>query len=97
MRMGFTEVSALRYVMKRRRGIVGALVGDDVRELVAPTENRTLAALRLIVEHGFKPSEVAGWLNLDSRNVRRLVPDARRRAEEEKARQAEFAKRTTVS
>lgn len=95
--MGFTKASALRYVSKRRRGLIGDFVGDSVRDLLFPTENRTQRALQLVIEHGFKVSGVARALGIDLRNLRKALPLARIRARKEDMRRASFARGTVVT
>lgn len=93
---GFTEATALRYVMKRRRGLIGGFIGDSVRDLVSPTINHTERALQLIIEHGVKVSIAALALKIDLRNLRKALPLARIRARNEAERRKSFAKRTFI-
>lgn len=92
--MGFTEAQALRYVSKRRRGIAGELVGDDA---VPPPNNKTRAALRLVVEHGMPVAKAADVMGLDRRNLVRLKPQAEAEFQKIQARQAAFAARTRIT
>ncbi len=57
--LGFsTEGEAAAYVFKRRRGRVGELVGDAVRELF-PAENLVQVAVSLVLDHGLTPYRAA--------------------------------------
>ena len=93
---GFTEAAALRYVLKRRRGLIGGFIGDSVRDLLSPTINRTQRALQLIIEHRFKVSIAARVLKIDLRNLRKALPLARIRARNEAERRNSFAQRTLI-
>ncbi len=93
---GFTERSALLYVLKRRRGLVGAYIGTTVVDMLLPTENRTQAALRLITEHDLPVTTAARVMKLDRRTLTRMVKDARHVSETTKARAERFASSTEV-
>ena len=88
---------ALRYATKRRRGLVGAYIGNDVKELLAPSVNKVQAALRLIVEHGVSVNSAARLIGTDLRTLRRLVKQARTDWQATTERQKEFQARTTVT
>lgn len=95
--MGYTETSALRYVLKRRRGLVGAYIGTTVIDMLMPTENRTRAALRLITEHDLPVTTAARLMKLDRRTLTRMVNDARQGAETVTVRTEAFSDSTEVS
>jgi hypothetical protein len=94
---GFTEATALRYVQKRRRGLMGGFVGKSVQELLFAEENRTKRGLQLVIEHGFKVSIVAKKLEIDLRNLRKALPLARIQERKEAERRKLFALGTTVT
>jgi hypothetical protein len=94
---GYTEATALRFVQKRRRGLIGGFVGNSVQELLFAKENRTQRGLQLVIEHGFKVSLVAEKLDIDLRNLRKALPLARIQAREEAERRNLFARGTTVT
>ncbi|MHB8949832.1 MAG: hypothetical protein ACYC4S_12310 [Rhodoferax sp.] len=89
--LGFTEATALRYVMKRRRGLTGAYVGTTAIELLGSTQNKTQAALRLIIEHGFPATFSARAYQIDRRNLLKLLPEARKVAAAEVMRRRSFS------
>lgn len=95
--MGFTKATAIRYATKRRRGLVGASIGNDVKELLTPPVNKVQAALRLIVEHGVSVNSAARLVDTDLRTLRRLVKKARTDWQATTERQKEFQARTTVT
>lgn len=95
--MGFTETTALRYVLKRRRGLVGAYIGTTIIDMLMPTENRTRAALRLITEHGLPLTTAARIMKLDRRTLTRMVKDARQGAAAAMVRTEAFADSTEVN
>ena len=95
--IGFTEATALRYVQKRRRGLIGGFVGDSVKELLFSKENLTQRALQLVIEHKFKVSVVADKLGIDLRNLRKALPLARIKARKETEWRKSFAASTTVT
>ena len=71
--LGFpTEVEAAAYVFKRRRGRVGALVGNAVRELF-PAENRVQAAVSLILDHGLTHYRAGVLTGADLTNIARAL------------------------
>lgn len=92
--MGFTEGQVLRYVSKRRRGIVGELVGDDA---ASPPNNRTRTAISLVVEHGLSLAKAADVMGLDRRNLARLKPQAEAEFQKLQLRQAAFAAKTRIT
>jgi hypothetical protein len=92
----FTEAAALRFVMKRRRGRTGEYIGATVNELLGAIENKTQAALRLVVEHDLPVAQAARCLGIDLRNLRKLVPEARQAAQIEADRKIKFAASTQV-
>ena len=93
---GFTRASALRYVLKRRRGLVGAYIGTTVTDMLIPTDNRTQAALRLITEHEFHVTTAARIMKLDRRTLTRMVKSARQKAASVRARTETFSGSTEV-
>jgi hypothetical protein len=95
-RLGFTEATALRFVMKRRRGLTGKHIGTTVTELLGATENKTQAALRLVIEHDLSVAQAARCVGIDVRNLRKLVPEARQAAQIETNRKIKFAASTQV-
>lgn len=95
--LGFTEAAALRFLMKRRRGLIGEYVNRSIDELLGSSENRTHRALQLITEHGVKVSVAALAMAIDKRSLQRLLPAARDIAKQNAARQAEFASNTEIS
>lgn len=95
--MGFTVATALRYVLKRRRGLVGAYIGTTVKDMLSPVENRTQAALQMITEHELPVTTAARMFQLDRRTITRMVKTARQDAEAAKARSRAFASSTVVS
>ena len=95
--MGFTETTALRYVMKRRRGLAGAYIGTTVSELLGATENKTQRALQLVTECGAPVARVARELGIDARNLKKLIPEARQTAQIEADRILKFAANTQTA
>lgn len=94
---GFTRATALRYVLRRRRGLVGAYIGTTVTDMLLPTENRTQAALRLITKHELGVTTAARIMKLDRRTLTRMVKDARQSAALAMARTDAFSGSTKVS
>lgn len=95
--MGFPNESvALRFVMKRRRGAVGEYIGGTVTELLEGKQNKTQAALRLVIEHGVSAAQAARLLGIDRRNLLRLLPGARQAVQIETDRKIKFAASTQV-
>jgi hypothetical protein len=84
---------ALQYVLKRRRGRVGALVGSSVRDLFPPT-NRVQAAVRLVLDHHLTKYQAAKLMKVDPTNLKRALPAAKLQRESEEARR--LALRTRV-
>lgn len=71
--MGFnSEGEASRYVFKRRRGRVGELVGDAVRELF-PAENRVQVAVSLVLDHGLTHYRAGVLAGADLTNLKRAL------------------------
>lgn len=71
--LGFaTEVEAAAYVFKRRRGRVGELVGDAVRELF-PAENRVQVAVSLVLDHGLTHYRAGVLAGVDLTNLKRAL------------------------
>lgn len=84
--LGFeSKQGALAFINKRRRGITGAAVGNSIQQAHFPAINRTAAALRCIAEDGMPIALVARYFNLDRRNLRRALPQFRKKLEEEAA------------
>ena len=95
--LGFTEASAQRYVMKRRRGLTGAYIGTTAIELLGSVENRTQAALRMVVEHGFPAAVAARVYQIDRRNLLKVLPEARKAAAVEAIRRCAFGQCTVTA
>lgn len=93
--MGFrgSESSALRYVQKRRRGLVAAFIGRDAHH---EPPNHLRRALQLVIEHDVSVVMASRMLGADLRNLRRLLPQARAENLARQLRREEFAKRTVV-
>ena len=89
--LGFTQTAALRFVLKRRRGLTGDYIGTAISELISACENKTQAALRLVIEHDLPVARAAELMKIDLRNLRRLVPAARQAAQLESARKINSA------
>ena len=94
--LGFTQATALRFVMKRRRGLTGDYIGTTIGELIGACENKTQAALRLVIEHDLSVARAAELMEIDLRNLRRLMPEARHAAQLERARKINFAAGTQI-
>jgi hypothetical protein len=94
---GFSEASAIKYVMQRRRGLAADLIGSSVNELLGGTTNRTSASLRLVTTHGFSLALAARIFKLDRRNLQKKLKEARDAAEADAIRQADFLSKTTVT
>lgn len=95
--IGYTEMTALRYVMKRRRGLTGAYIGTTAIELLGSVANKTQAALRLIIEHGCPVMYSARVYQIDRRNLLKLLPQAREAAAVEAKRRSSFAEHAKVA
>ncbi|MDO8450682.1 MAG: hypothetical protein Q7T10_17960 [Rhodoferax sp.] len=95
--LGFTEATALRFVMKRRRGLTGEYIGTTVSELLGTAENKTQAALRLVTEHGAPVALAARSTGVDRRNLQKVLPEARQLAQADADRKADFKARTVVT
>ena len=94
--LGFTEATAIRFVMKRRRGLVGEYIGATVTETLGGTENKTQAALRLVAVHGAPIAVAARATGVDRRNLQKGLPEARKLAEADAERKAAFESGTPV-
>jgi hypothetical protein len=71
--LGFaTEGGAAAYVFKRRRGRVGELIGDAIRELF-PAENRVQVAVSLVLDHGLTRYRAAKLTGADLTNITRAL------------------------
>lgn len=71
--MGFTRRGAAKdYVKRRRRGRVGELVGDAVREL-SPAENRVQVAVSLVLDHGLTHYRAGLLAGADLTNIKRAL------------------------
>lgn len=76
--LGFkSEGMAVRFVNKRRRGLVAGLIGRDG---AMPPENQLRRASQLVIEHGMRLRDAALLFEVDLPNLRRAV-----RAEKEQA------------
>ena len=70
---GFTRREAAEdYVKRRRRGRVGELVGDAVRELF-PAENRVQVAVSLVLDHGLTHYRAGVLAGADLTNIKRAL------------------------
>ena len=74
---GVTEAQALRFVMKRRRGLVGQYIGTTVLELLAPVDSKIRATLRLITEHQIPLTTAARVMGADRPSVLKMARKAR--------------------
>lgn len=71
--LGFTTWGdAWAYIIKRRRGRVGELVGDAVRELF-PAENRVQVAVSLVLDHGLTHYRAGVLAGADLTNLKRAL------------------------
>ena len=95
--LGFTEATAIRFVMKRRRGLVDGYIGATVTELLGGTENKTQAALRLVTEHGAPLALAARSTGVDRRNRQTALPLARQLVAAVAERKIAFESGTTVA
>lgn len=87
--LGFaTEGEAAAYVFKRRRGRVGELVGDAVRDLF-PAENRVQLAVALVLDHGLTRYRAGKLARVDLNNIARALGAgvAQRKAAQERAQE----------
>jgi hypothetical protein len=64
---------ALRYVSKRRRGLIGELIGASVRRMLFPVVNRTEIAAALVLDHGLTLYRAAKLAEVDLPNLKRAV------------------------
>jgi hypothetical protein len=94
---GATEAQALRFVMKRRRGLVGQYIGTTVLEMLAPVDSKIRATLRLITEHQIPLTTAARVMGADRPSVLKMARKARVAAAGETARRELFARGTTVT
>ncbi len=74
---GLSETAALKFLFKRRRGLLSGLIADDVQSLTGRRENRTRQAIQLVVEHGMSVRKACALAMVDERNIRRLLPKAK--------------------
>lgn len=95
-RLHGTEATALRHVLKRRRGLISDLIGTDGAAAVAPTVNRTQRAIQLIVEHGMPVAVAARLFGINLRNLRREVAGGRADHAAREKRLADMASRMEV-
>ena len=71
--LGFTRRQAAEdYVKRRRRGRVGELVGDTVRDLF-PSENRVQVAVSLVLDHELTRYRAAKMVDVDLTNLTRAM------------------------
>lgn len=70
---GFTRVQAAKdYIKRRRRGRVGELVGNTVRDLF-PAENRVQVAVSLVLDHELTRYRAAKMVDVDLTNLTRAM------------------------
>jgi len=94
---GFTEKTALRFVMQRRRGLTGQFIGNTVLDLLFPIANKTAAAVRLVVDHGAPIALAARCLNMDKQNLHKAVNKAKSQQEAEVKPHEKMLVSTTVT
>lgn len=71
--LGFATLGdAWAYIIKRRRGRTGELVGDAVRELF-PAENRVQVAVSLVLDHGLTRYRAGVLAGADLTNIKRAL------------------------
>lgn len=95
--LGVTAGQALRFVMKRRRGLVGEYVGSTVKELLAPVDSKVRATLRLITDHEIPLTTAVRLMGADRPTVLKIARLARVDAARVVAQREQFVRGTTVT